>query len=235
VERAHLRALSTRDGGAYLSGAVRAGWSSLQLAAGLERPRGGHLPLPGQWRGVGPPATWPHDLAHRGVYRALSAPRAGTGHPGGAIVWAVRAHQACDVGHLPRARGAMVGGSARGARLADGLQPAGCGASGTLSRVWATAGLPRADSTVADSTPSGGGGMSHQQGVRPGRLRAWSALTPRQSWPGTMQGSDGRLELTLSSPPYRPLDALSGDRRGLSRVLGWYKFHRTEVLHSVRG
>jgi hypothetical protein len=77
--------------------------------------------------------------------------------------------------------------------------------------------------------------MSHQQGVRPGRLREGSALTPHHSWPGTMQGSDERLELTLSSPPYRPLDALSDDRRGLSRVLGWYKFHRTEVPHSVRG
>jgi hypothetical protein len=77
--------------------------------------------------------------------------------------------------------------------------------------------------------------MSHQQSVGPGRLREGSALTPRQSWPRTMQGSDERLELPLSSPPYRPLDALSGDRRGLSRVLGWYKFHRTEVPHSVRG
>jgi hypothetical protein len=77
--------------------------------------------------------------------------------------------------------------------------------------------------------------MSHQHGVRPGRLREGSALTPRQSRPGTLQGSDGRLELPLSSPPYRPLDALSGDRRGLSRVLGWYTFPRAEVPHSVRG
>lgn len=77
--------------------------------------------------------------------------------------------------------------------------------------------------------------MRPQQGVCPGRLREGSALMPRQSWPGTMQGSDGRLELTLSSLPYRPSDALNGDRRGLSRVLGWYKFHRTEVPYSVRG
>ncbi len=50
-----------------------------------------------------------------------------------------------------------------------------------------------------------------------------------------MQGSDERLEFPLSSPPYRPLDALGGDRRGLSRVMGWYTFQRTEVPHSVRG
>jgi hypothetical protein len=61
-----------------------------------------------------------------------------------------------------------------------------------------------------------------------------AALTPRQSWPGNTQGSYGGLELTLSSPPHRPLDALSCGRRVISRGLGWYEFHRTEVPHSVR-
>jgi hypothetical protein len=77
--------------------------------------------------------------------------------------------------------------------------------------------------------------MNHQQGVSPGRLREGSALTPRQSWPRHTQGSGRGLEITLSSPPHRPLDALSGGRRVLSRVLGWYKFHRREGPHSVRG
>ena len=60
-----------------------------------------------------------------------------------------------------------------------------------------------------------GRGMSHQQGVGPGWRRQESALTPRQSWAGNTQGRDGGLELTLSSPPHRLLDALSCGRRVL--------------------
>ena len=77
--------------------------------------------------------------------------------------------------------------------------------------------------------------MNHQQGIGPGRLRAGFALTPCQSWPGNPQGSDVGLDLTLSSPPHRPCDALSSGRRVLSRRVGWYKFHRLAVPDSVRG
>ena len=124
--------------------------------------------------------------------------------------------------HLDDAWGARAGGSVRSAGLADGLQPAGCGASGSLSRLWSTAGLPRHDSTPADFTTRacarGGCGMSHQQGVGPGRLREGSALTPCPSWPRNTQGSSAGLERTLSSPPHRLSDALSSDRRVLSRI-----------------
>jgi hypothetical protein len=77
--------------------------------------------------------------------------------------------------------------------------------------------------------------MSYPQDVGPARLREGSALTPRQSWPGHTQGSSVGLALPLASPPHRLLDALSSGRRGLSRLLGWYKFHRPGVRHSVRG
>ena len=134
--------------------------------------------------------------------------------------------------------GARAGGSVRSAGLADGLQPAECGASGTLSRVWSTAGLPRHDSTSADFTTHacarGGRGMSHQQGVGPGRLSEGSALTPCPSWPRNTQGSSAGLERTLSSPPHRLSDALSSDRSVLSRIWGWYKFHRQGVRDSMR-
>jgi len=80
-----------------------------------------------------------------------------------------------------------------------------------------------------------GRGMSHQPGVGPGWRREESALTPRQSWPGHTQGSDGGLELTRSSPPHRLLDALSCGRRVLARGLRWDQVQRTEVPHSVRG
>jgi hypothetical protein len=77
--------------------------------------------------------------------------------------------------------------------------------------------------------------MSHQQDVGPARLREGTALTPRQSWPGHTQGSSVGRALPLSSPPHRLLDALSSGRRVLSRLPGWYKFHRPGVRDSVRG
>ena len=77
--------------------------------------------------------------------------------------------------------------------------------------------------------------MSHQPGVGPGWRREESALTPRQSWGGQTQGSDGGLERTRSSPPPRRLDALSCGRRVLARGLRWSKVQRTEVPHLVRG
>ena len=142
-------------------------------------------------------------------------------------------------GRLPRAAGPGVCGSTVAAGLADGVQPAGCGASGTLSCGWSTAGLLRQDSTPAaiprGARARGGRGMSHQHGVGPGRRRVGSALTPRQSWAGNTPGSDGGLERTLSSPPSRLLEALSSGRRVPLRGLNSYKAPRTSVPHSVRG
>jgi hypothetical protein len=77
--------------------------------------------------------------------------------------------------------------------------------------------------------------MNRWPAVGAWQRREASALTPRQSWPGHTQGSFGGLERTLSAPPHRPLDTLSGGRRVLSRLLGWYKFHRRAVRDSVRG
>jgi hypothetical protein len=143
------------------------------------------------------------------------------------------------VGRLPGAVGPGVCGNTAAAGLADGVQPAGCSASGALSCVWSTAGLLRHDSSSADVTlcarAHSGRGMSHQQGVGPGRRRVGSALTPRQSWAENTPGSDGRLEITLASSPHRRWEVLSGRRRVLARELRWYKAHRPVVPHSVRG
>jgi hypothetical protein len=174
-------------------------------------------------------------MAHGGVPPTLPAPRAGTGDPGGAVLWTGCADQACGPGGLPRPVGARASGSARGAGLVDGLPPAGCGASGTLSSVWATAGLPRQGSTPADFTTRGGRGVSTQQGVDPGQLREGSSLTPCPGWPGKPQGSYGGLERTVSAPPHRPLEVFSGGRSVHSRMPGGSKVHRPVVRGSVRG
>ena len=56
VERAYSGAVSVRDGGADLSGAVSAGWPALQPAAGVMCRGEGDLPLSGERGGRRPPA-----------------------------------------------------------------------------------------------------------------------------------------------------------------------------------
>jgi hypothetical protein len=106
------------------------------------RAGGGPLPLLSERGGRCPPAVRPADVIERGMHPALFAACAATQQPSRAVVWAGRSHHLWGVGRLPRAAGPGVCDSAAAAGLAEGVQAAGSGASGTLSRVCSAVGLP---------------------------------------------------------------------------------------------
>jgi hypothetical protein len=184
-------------------------------------------------------AAGPDDLIYGRVHPALSVTRAGAGHEGRPVLWAVWADQTGGVGHLPRARRARTDRRSRGLGLADGVPGPWSGSSRMLSSVWSSAGPARCDPTLQDSTPReravGRGGMNRGPPVGAWRPRAGSALTPGQAGFRSTQARYTVRESIRFWRRHRLASAIGLLRRGCAGINAAFKFHSQGMRDSVRG